>query len=312
MTIVDPNSTVLVPHIVRIGNGVLGQPTFSNRGTGFVTASAEVVGDGYADIRQLGTKIRVDALDAIPQKGANVEFASLPNRWFKLVNVTNLLGNGPYSALLQISPALEADERPPHDDGITIRRRYSQVRLTGHDFLDIGTGGFSTTNYPDDPLTDPDATKETNDFGGGRVFYTSTDQDGNFRVGGLFNVEQATGIATLNVEAFNISGLNELQLGSVALGGAGAVITEFSTDGTFSADSDSIVPTQKAIKTYITSQIGGGVATLNVNSVTAGVVEITGDQISTTSGGKINIESRMNFKGGIDGAPVALHMFLLN
>ena len=79
--------------------------------------------------------------------------------------------------------------------------------------------------------------------------------DGNFRVGGLFNVEQATGIATLNVEAFNIR-LNELQLGSVALGGAGAVITESRTDGTFSADSDSIAPTQKAIKTYI-HQIGG-------------------------------------------------------
>ena len=105
--------------------------------------------------------------------------------------------------------------------------------------------------------------------------------------------------------------MNELQLGSVALGGAGAVITEFSTDGTFSADSDSIVPTQKAIKTYITSQIGGGVATLNVNSVTAGVIEITGDQISTTSGAKINIEDRVNFTGGIDGAP-ALNMFLLN
>ena len=144
------------------------------------------------------------------------------------------------------------------------------------------------------------------------MFYTSTDQDGNFRVGGLFNVEQATGIATLNVEAFNISGLNELQLGSVALGGAGAVITEFSTDGTFSADSDNVVPTQKAIKTYITSQIGGGVATLNVNSVTAGVIEITADQISTTSGAKINIEDRVNFTGGIDGAPVALQMFLLN
>jgi hypothetical protein len=144
------------------------------------------------------------------------------------------------------------------------------------------------------------------------VFYTSTDQDGNFRVGGLFNVEQATGIATLNVEAFNISGLNELQLGSVALGGAGAVINEFSTDGTFSADSDSVVPTQKAIKTYITSQIGGGVATLNVNSVTAGVIEITQNQISTTSGGKININNVVNFKGGIDGAPVALQMFLLN
>ena len=312
MTVVDPNATVLVPHTVRVGDGVLGQPTFSNRGTGFVTASATVVGDGLSDIRQSGTKIRVDNLDAIPQKGANVEFASRPNTWYKLVSVTSLVGAGPYSAILQISPKLEVDERPPHQDAITIRRRYSQVRLTGHDFLDIGTGNFGNTNYPGDPLSDPLPDRETNDFGGGRVFYTSTDQDGNFRVGGLFNVEQATGIATLNVEAFNISGLNELQLGSVALGGAGAVITEFSTDGTFSADSDSIVPTQKAIKTYITSQIGGGVATLNVNSVTAGVIEITGDTISTTSDAKINIEDRVNFTGGIDGAPVALNMFLLN
>ena len=68
-------------------------------------------------------------------------------------------------------------------------------------------------------------------------------------------LSRPSGIATLNVEAFNIRGLNELQLGSVALGGAGAVITEFSTDGTFSADSDSVVPTQKAIKTYITSKL---------------------------------------------------------
>ena len=41
-----------------------------------------------------------------------------------------------------------------------------------------------------------------------------------------------------------------------------------------------LYPTQKAIKTYIPPQIGGGVATLNVNSVTAGTVEITGDTIS--------------------------------
>ena len=312
MTLIDPSHTVEVPHSVRIGNGVLAQPTYSNRGTGFITASAEVIGDGFADIRQSGTKIRMDQLNAIPQKGANVEFASLPNRWFKLVSITSLLGNAPYSALLQVSPALLASERPPHNDAITIRRRYSQVRLTGHDFLDIGTGNFANTNYPGTPLQPPEPSSETNDFGGGRVFYTSTDQDGNFRVGGLFNVEQATGIATLNVEAFNISGLNELQLGSVALGGAGAVITEFSTDGTFSADSDNVVPTQKAIKTYITSQIGGGVATLNVNSVTAGVIEVTQNQISTTDGGRINILNAVNFKGGIDGAPVALSMFLNN
>jgi hypothetical protein len=193
-----------------------------------------------------------------------------------------------------------------------MRSRYSQVRLTGHDFLDIGTGNFTNTNYPGDPINEPDPDKETNEFGGGRVFYTSTDQDGNFRVGGLFNVEQATGIATLNVDAFNISGLQELQLGEIGLGEAGAVIREFSTDGTFAADSDNIVPTQKAIKTYISSQIGGGASTLNVNSVTAGLVEVSGQQITTTTGEQLNILAKVNFTGGISGAPVAFNYFLLS
>ena len=271
-----------------------------------------MVGDGFSDIFQSDTRIRVDNLTDVPLPGSNVEFASLPNEYFKLVTITSLLGNGPYSAILQVSPAIEVSDNLPHDDAITIRRRFSQVRLTGHDFLDIGTGNFTNTNYPNDPLSDPDPAKETSDFGGGRVFYTSTDQDGNFRVGGLFNVEQATGIATLNVEAFNISGLNELQLGSVALGGQGAVIREFSTDGTFAANSDAIVPTQKAIKTYITSQIGGGAATLNVNSLVAGVVEITGQSISTTDLSVLNINTNIKFNKAIDGAPVALQMFLLN
>ena len=57
------------------------------------------------------------------------------------------------------------------------------------------------------------------------------------RVGGLFNVEQATGVATLNADAFSIQQwLQELQLGSVALGGTGATVNEFSTDGTFAAN----------------------------------------------------------------------------
>ena len=45
-------------------------------------------------------------------------------------------------------------------------------------------------------------------------------QDGNFR-GRLF-VEQATGIASLNADAFNTPGLQELQLGDLALGGTSA------------------------------------------------------------------------------------------
>ena len=140
----------------------------------------------------------------------------------------------------------------------------------------------------------------------------STDQDGNFRVGDLFSVEQSTGVATLDADAFNVAGLNELSLGSVELGGTGAVITEFSTDGTFAADSDSIVPTQKAIRTFINAQIGGGNSELNVNILTAGVIEIKENQIDTTTDVEVRVKAKMNFTGGVDGDAVALQRFLLS
>jgi hypothetical protein len=310
LTITDPNNTVEAPTEVRIGDGVLTQPIFSDRGTAFATATAEVVGDGYADQYQPGEFVEVDYLSEEPQPGSNVVFDHLPNKVFKLVAVRDFQGAGPYSAQLQISPELTITEAPEHEEDLEMRIRYSQVRLTGHDFLDIGTGNFTETNYPNQPLYDPDPEKETTESGGGRVFFTSTDQDGNFRVGDLFSVEQSTGIATLNADAFNISGLQELSLGELGLGSTGAVINEFSTDGTFTANSDNIVPTQKAIKTYITSQIGGGAATLNVNSVTAGQIVITGQEISTTLGTKIDVLNVVNFEKGVNGVPVAMNYFL--
>jgi hypothetical protein len=312
MTITDPNNTVEVPHLVRIGDGVLGQPTWTNRGTNFTTAQAEVAGDGYADLYQPGTTIVVAGMSAIPQAGANIEIAGIAGKYYKLVTVRELAGAGPYTATLQLSPTISITEAPEHNEVVEMRIRYSQVRLTGHDFLDIGTGNFANTNYPGVPLVDPDPLKETNDLGGGRVFYTSTDQDGNFRVGELFSIEQATGIATLDADAFNISGLQELQLGAISLGGTNATITEFSVDGTFTANSDNIVPTQKAIKTYIQSQIGGGAGELNVNQLTAGNIRINSDTITNTLGETININTRTNFTGGIKGDPVAMNMFLSN
>ena len=287
-------------------------PAVLTNGTAYSSNGKITYARGYRDAKQSGKYVQVEGMLSIPQPGANVVFSSLSSTYFKLVSVTNLTGSGPYAALLQVSPNMEIDNAVVHGDKVEMRIRYSQVRLTGHDFLDVGTGGFTTTNYPGTPTTPADQNDEEVVGGGGRVFFTSTDQDGNFRVGGLFNVEQATGVATLNADAFSISGLQELQLGSVALGGTGATINEFSTDGTFTANSDSIVPTQKAIKTYITSQIGGGASELNVNTVTAGVVHISGNTITTTTAVPINITATMNFTGGISGSPVAMQQFILS
>ena len=315
ITVTDNNNTYDVQTTVRIFDQTLANPTFTNRGSGYENASAEInksASDGFADFFQNGANVAVRRLTKRPVAGSNVQFGDITDKIFKLVSVTSFKGSvdGDYTAFIQVSPDITVTDAPADEDDITMRIRYSQVRLTGHDFLDIGTGSFVDTNYPGTPVNDPDQAKETDDFDGGRVFFTSTDQDGNFRVGNLFNVEQATGVATLNAEAFNISGLQELTLGEVTLGGNSASVSEFSTDPFFTADSDSVVPTQRAIKAYIEAQIGGGGASLNVNSVTAGSIFIGTNTITTVAGQVININAKLNFKGGVVGLPVAYNYFL--
>ena len=319
MTITDPNNIYEALSTVRLDSGVLAQPTFKARGSGFISASAEIDSEnsnGFANFLQDGQFIAVRQLSAIPVNGSNVVFDSLPNQVFKLVNVVSRIGStdGAYTAFLQISPNMEIEDAPVNGDAVTMRIRFSQVRLTGHDFLDIGTGNFDDTNYPNsvygDPVNDPNQDNETEDYGGGRVFFTATDQDGNFRVGDLFSIEQATGVATLNAEAFNIAGLQELTLGEVTLGGNSASVTEFSTDPFFTANSDSVVPTQRAIKAYIEAQIGGGGASLVVNSVTAGDIFINSTQITTVTGALINIKANVNFTRSVLGLPLAYNYFL--
>jgi hypothetical protein len=313
MTVTDPTNIYDPPHVVRVGKAALANPTFLNRGNQYATGSAEIdTGDGFADFFQPGGTVAVKWLTQRPVAGSNVVFSHLPNRTFKLVSVITFLGtnDGSYTAFFQISPTLSISEAADHLTSVTTRIRYSQVRLTGHDFLDIGTGNFEETNYPGLPTQDPIPANETVDNNGGRVFFTSTDQDGNFRVGDLFAIEQSTGVATLNADAFNISGLQELNLGNVTLGGGSATVTEFSTDPFFTADSDNVVPTQRAIKAYISAQIGGGGASLNVNSVTAGQIFISSNVITTVTDVPIKMRATFDFRGGVTGIPLAFNFFL--
>ena len=316
ITIVDPNQTSSATQNPRIGIGALANPMWTNRGLQYATGTATVTGNGYADEYQTTSYINVSGLYTTPTAGANIQIAG-NGSYYKLVQVTNLLGTGPglapYTAIFQISPAFISANAPVHGSAMTLKLKYSQVRLTGHDFLSIGTGNQTTTNYPGTPLQAPQPTLQTVGNGGGRVFYTSTDQDGNFQVGTLFSVQQATGVASINADAFNLAGLNSLTLGSISLGSSNATITQFSTDPYFTANSDNIVPTQKAIKSYISSQIGGGSSALNVNTLTAGVIYIAGNSISTSTQVQILVPATMNFTGanaGINGIPLAMNFLL--
>jgi len=179
--------------------------------------------------------------------GTNIQFAG--DSTYYRVGATSEGNTTNETVLVRLTSSVSTSNAIAINTNTTISENFSNVRLTGHDFLDIGTGGFADTNYPSTPSQLPDQQDEVEELTGGRVYFSSTDQDGDFRVGDLFRVEQATGTATLNADAFDLSGLNELQLGSIGAE-LGATINEFSTDETLGNDSNTAVPTERAIVGY--------------------------------------------------------------
>ena len=310
LTIIDPGNTSDLFVENRIGDGVLGQPSWLNRGVGYKTSTTTVTvtGDGFGDIIPVGKFVTLSDLSRYPGPGTQFIFDGNA-RIYTVITITELgdIGdvNGQLSATFRITPELSINDNLQHATGVTIRERYSQCRITGHDFLDIGTGNFVETNYPTLYSTGNFVSAPENEIAeseGGRVFYTATDQSGNFRCGELFQVEQATGIVTLSADFFELDGLSELALGGVRLGGTGAVIREFSTDPLFTADSNNVVPTQRAIKAYLANRLSVGGAELTTASFIAGVVKVGPDGINSTISSIVNFPSLVRFDGTSDGA----------
>src|SRR6056300_2068820 len=128
----------------------------------------------------------------------------------------------------------------------------STCRATSHDFLDVGSGGFNESNYPTVIFGEPaskDQAKEVDERGKGRVFYVSTDQNGIFRVGRFFSVDQGTGTVTFSASLAlsDVDGLGFKR---------GVVITEFSTDTAMTDNASDTVPTELAVRGYVNRRLG--------------------------------------------------------
>tara|TARA_B100000683_G_scaffold45922_1_gene42462 strand:- start:476 stop:7219 length:6744 start_codon:yes stop_codon:yes gene_type:complete len=138
-------------------------------------------------------------------------------------------------------------------EGANITVNISTCRATGHDFLDIGTGGFNTSNYPNSTFGAPsqtkDQNKETDERDKGRVFYVSTDQDGFFRVGRFFTVDQGTGTVTFaaSIALSNLDGIGFKR---------GVVVSEFSADDTMADNATDAVPVESAVRGYVNKRLG--------------------------------------------------------
>ena len=213
-----------------------------------------------AQTGQTGALIAVDSSDStlgstnVIKLGANVQFAG--DSTYYRVSAVSETNTSNRQATIRLTSSVTSGNAIADNTATTITTGYSNIRLTGHDFLDIGTGDFTSTNYPGGPSQPADQSDEVTEDGAGRVYFTSTDQSGDFRVGDLFRIEQATGVATLNADAFDLSGLSELQLGSIGAE-LGATINEFSTDETLGNDANTAVPTERAVKGYLTRDKAG-------------------------------------------------------
>jgi len=323
ITITDPNATVPASTEIRSSNGTLANPSFFNKGTGYNTNSTSIIinGGGYADTFQTGTQLTVDDLDRLPGPGDNLIIAGV-DEIYKVTSAEVVFGTvAPnIKANLRVSPELTTQDSPAHDSAISIRTKYSQARLTGHDFLNVGFGTKLESRYPGVPvdtvLSPQDQAVEIN-FG--RVFYVSTDQDGNFKVGSLFAVEQATGIVTISASQFGLSGLDTLSLGGVSIGNASVIIRQFSVDDTFVANSNEIIPTQRAVKAYLEGRLSQGGSNTFTGQLIAGTVLVGGpNKIASTIpngnvGSVVNMPVTSNFQGqftGWDGDGMALQHFV--
>ena len=257
-TIIRVNISLDYIHITgRSGNFTQGETctvTKDDSSTYQLTLDSSHGDSSAAQTGQIGPLIAVDTSDGtlgsanVITVGANVVFAGDTSKYYRVsaVSETNLSNE---TALIRLTESVTTLRAIADNEEADITQNFSNVRLTGHDFLDIGTGDFTTTNYPGGPSQDADQADEVDELNGGRVYFTSTDQKGDFRIGDLFRIEQATGVATLNADAFDLSGLSELQLGSIGAE-LGATINEFSTDETMSNDSNSAIPTERAVVGY--------------------------------------------------------------
>jgi hypothetical protein len=248
-TVTGPTGTGVVTNVQYSANKLYVKNTTGTFTSGqaltFTSGGTGTVSNGALE-NQKGFVLIVTGLASSPKPGSSISING-DTYAYVIQSVSGTYVDNTSTLVLVL-----AQEKPTGSaagSAVTIRTMYSQIRLTGHDFLSIGTGGVTTTNYPNTPTQAAAQGNETDEAYPGRVFYVSTDQDGNFRVGEYFRIDQATGRATLNANAFDLAGLTSLKLGSIGAQ-LGETINEFSSDATLSGNSNTAVPTEYAVKTY--------------------------------------------------------------
>lgn len=160
-----------------------------------------------------------DGVYPTPRDSGTSGAISVPNNTIVLTGLTNrpavndvvLFTGDPEYYTIEYTTALSSGQStvtfveniptPSVGTAFQIFRR-SLISTSGHTFEYVGSGDTLAVALPDFG-GQPDPAKEVISTNGGKVFYTSTDQKGDFKVGSGFTIKSATG--TIEGRTFNRS-----------------------------------------------------------------------------------------------------------
>lgn len=186
------------------------------------------------------------------------------------------------------APNMKAGLQADSSGNVTIN--ISTVRATAHDMLEVGTGSYASTNFPNVIFgradRDADQAAEVREIGKGRVFYVTSDQDGNFKVGDFFKVDQGTGTVTFSssIAISNLDGLGFKR---------GVAIAEFSVDDSMFDNATDTVPVEQAIRSYIDRRLG-------ITHNGAVINPASGRLIPTPLSGFMSLDGKLPMKAVMD------------
>ena len=116
--------------------------------TGGTSGATATLVAGTVEGNQSG-RILVTSFGASADPGDSLQFATTDGNAYQIQTVSSVTANSVQYRVLVFSGSRATPI--PDNTQLLVRKEYSQVRLTGHDFLNVGTGGTDTTNWPNNP-----------------------------------------------------------------------------------------------------------------------------------------------------------------
>jgi uncharacterized coiled-coil protein SlyX len=191
--------------------GTIDQIVITNAGTGYTTEPSVIIDapTGPGGLQATATSVISGVTDMLvevnnPTQSIEISSNMILNGENYLVTSVDTSTSGYEYRVINTFP------KPPQiSDGDAINFHKLSNASTGQLVLEYAGSGVTYNSLPKFG-GQPDNTKEIIEFEPGRVFFATTDNIGNLKVGDFFQVNQLTGEVSIDANNFNLVGIDQI------------------------------------------------------------------------------------------------------